>query len=246
MRSIYNLLPMKMERKRHWADKVFGSSVSLRNLAIDFEGNKLADDIAKIPVILSKARFESRERLGRRALIIGHHLPTPDRTSSSVRLAAIIKLIRQEGWDIAFISDDKKEKYHWLLDNVERDLPKYENMLHAIGVSCSYGFEQAAELLKRDGNSFDLVILSYPEIMHKYAPIVRAFAPLAHLAYDTVDLHSIRFSREAAIKDNKPELVTKAEYYDRIEHAGCQVADTVIAITPKEAEHIVLRWRRGR
>jgi glycosyltransferase involved in cell wall biosynthesis len=33
----------------------------------------------------------------------------------------------------------------------------------------------------------------------------------------------------------------KAEYYDRIERVGFQVADTVIAISPKEAEHIVLR-----
>jgi glycosyltransferase involved in cell wall biosynthesis len=261
MRSIYNLLPIKMERKRHWADKVVGSSVLLRNVAIELECKKLVDDLAAIDsegntpadnlnAIDKLANDQARipittpgfkERLGRRALVIEHCLPMPDRTSASVRLAAIIKLIRLEGWDITFVSDNKKEKYHWILENVERDLPQYENTLRAIGVSCFYGFDQAVEILKEEGESFDLVILSYPEIMHKYAPLVRAFAPLAHLAYDTVDLHSIRFSREAAIKDNKPELVTKAEYYDRIERAGCQVADTVIAITPKEADQIVLR-----
>jgi glycosyltransferase involved in cell wall biosynthesis len=266
---MYNLLPIKVERKRHWADKVVARSALLRNVVIDLEGNKLADDLtaidlernkpaddltaidgegnkfaadlAKIPMIPFKARSGSKERLGRRALVIEHRLPTPDRTSSSVRLAAIIRLIRQEGWDITFISDNKREKYHWILENIERDLPKYEYVLHAIGVSCFYGFEQAVELLKEEGGSFDLVILSYPEIMHKYAPLVRAFAPLAHLVYDTVDLHGLRFSREAAISDDNSELVLKAEYYDRIERAGCQVADTVIAITPKEAEHIVLR-----
>jgi glycosyltransferase involved in cell wall biosynthesis len=274
MRSLYNSLPIKMERKRHWADKVVGSSALLRNVAIDlegskladdlavinsdaskpadklaaidYEGNKLADDLARIPIILSKAMSGSRDRLGRRALVIEHRLPTPDRTSSSVRLTAIIKLIRQEGWDITFVSDDKKEKYHWILENIERDLPKYENTLRAIGVSSFYGFEQAVEILRREGESFDLVILSYPEIMHKYAPLVRAFAPLAHLVYDTVDLHGLRFSREAAITDNNSELVMKAEYYDRIERAGCQVADTVIAITPNEAEQVVSRSSRVR
>ena len=274
MRDLYNLLPIKMERKRHWADKVVGSSALLRNVAIDlegstladdlaainsegskpadkltapdYEGNKLADDLARIPIILPKATPGSRDSLGRRALIIEHRVPTPDRTSSSVRLAAIIKLIRQEGWDITFVSDEKKEKYHWILENIERDLPKYENTLRAIGVSCFYGFEQAAEILRKEGETFNLVILSYPEIMHKYGPLVRAFAPLAHLVYDTVDLHGLRFSREAAITANNSELLMKAEYYDRIERAGCEVADTVIAITPKEAEQVVLRSTKMR
>lgn len=245
MRGAYSLLPVKMERKRHWADRVVGRSALVRNLALNRVGNKLADDLAKLPITFSKASG-CKERLGRRALIIEHHLPTPDRTSGSARLAAIIKLIREEGWDITFISDAKKENYRWMLENIERDLPKYENMLSCIGVSCFYGFEQAAELLKREGELFDLVVLSYPEIMHKYAPLVRAFAPLAHLVYDTVDLHSLRFSREAAIRDKESELVMKAEYYERIERAGFQVADTVIAITPSEAEQIVLRCPKVR
>jgi hypothetical protein len=196
MRRMYMLLPIKMERKRHWADKVVGGSALLRNIAIDLEGNKLADDLAaidpednkpaddqaaldrqgnrvagdlaKIPIIVSKA--PSRKRLGRRALVIEHRLPTPDRTSSSVRLAAIIKLIREEGWDITFVSDNNRENYHWILENIERDLPKYEERLRAIGVPSFYGFEQAVELIKTEGESFDLVILSYPEIMYKYAP----------------------------------------------------------------------------
>jgi glycosyltransferase involved in cell wall biosynthesis len=241
MRAMYKLLPIKLERKRHLADKVVGRSTLVRSLAIHLEGNnnKLANELARTPITFSKGA--SRGRLGRRALVIEHRLPTPDKTSGSVRLAAIIKLIREEGWGVTCISDSKKENYHWLLENIERDLPKYENMLSAIGASYFYGFEQAAKLLKREGESFDLVVLSYPDIMYKYAPLVRAFAPLAHLVYDTVDLHGLRFSREAAIRNKESELSMKAKYYDRIERVGFQVADTVIAISPKEAEHIVSR-----
>jgi glycosyltransferase involved in cell wall biosynthesis/predicted O-methyltransferase YrrM len=237
MRDIYWLLPIKAERKRHWANRVVGGSVLLSGLAINGAVNKHADELASLPLTFSTGARGSRG-FGRRALVIEHRLPTPDRTSGSVRLAALVKLIRKEGWGVTFVSDSKKEDYHWVLKNVKDDLPRYENMLSDIGVSYVYGFEQATELLTREGATFDLVILSYPEIMHKYAPLVRAFAPLAHLVYDTVDLHGLRFSREAAIRDEKAELVKKAEYYDRIERAGFQVADTVIAITPNEAEQI--------
>ena len=255
MRGMYRLLPIKIERKRHLADKVVSRSTLVRNLAIhlvgdeladnlgaiDGEGNKLAGALARTPITFSKGASGSRRSLERHALVIEHRLPTPDKTSGSVRLAAMIKLIREEGWKVTFISDSKKQNYHWIVENIERDLPKYENMLSALGVSYFYGFEQAAELLKREGESFDLVVLSYPDIMYKYAALVRAFAPLAHLVYDTVDLHGLRFSREAAIRKKESELRMKAEYYDRIERVGFQVADTVIAISPKEAEHIVLR-----
>jgi glycosyltransferase involved in cell wall biosynthesis len=177
-----------------------------------------------------------------RALIIEHRLPTPDRTSGSSRLAAYIKMIRDEGWEVFFVSDSKKEHYHWIFNNLERDLPRYEKWLTDIGVSYLYGYEQAVDLLRKEGTTFDLTILAYPLIMHKYAPVVRAFAPLAHLVYDTVDLHGLRYAREAAIRHEKTaELLMKAAQCERMERAGFQVADTVIAITPDEAEQIILR-----
>jgi glycosyltransferase involved in cell wall biosynthesis len=246
MRTVYWLLPIKAERKRRWADRVVSRSRMLSARAINVRSTKAADTLANIPVTFSAQLRGCGSGAKKRALIIEHRLPTPDKTSASVRLAALIELIRGEGWDVIFISDTEKVNYHWVLENIERELPSYENMLTSVGVSYLYGFEHAVELLASEGPTFGLVILSYPEIMHKYAPLVRALAPLAHLVYDTVDLHSLRFRREAAMTDKETKCEQRAEYYERIERANFQIADTVVAISRDEAKQIISHCPRIR
>ena len=240
LRGAYRYLPVRTERKQRWAERVIGGSSVMRRLAINAQGMKKAWS-APAELDLFLKRIAANRAVGlRRAMVIEHRIPTPDKTSSSVRLAAMCKLIREEGWGIVFISDVERSSYHWVLEDTERDLPKYENALSAIDISCFYGIDTARYILENAGSSFDLVILCYPEIMHKYAPIVRAFAPLARLAYDTVDLHGLRFAREAEIKKD-PDIVEKANYYEKIERAGFSVADIVIAITPDESRQIIAR-----
>src|SRR6516162_4317207 len=80
IRGIYGLLPIKIERKRHLAEKVVRRSTLLRDLAIhlegdkladnlvaiDGEGNKLADELARTP-ITTKGASGSRRSLERHA-----------------------------------------------------------------------------------------------------------------------------------------------------------------------------------
>ena len=239
LRRAYHMLPVKAERKRIWADKVMGGSHILRNLSTN-ASIKPTHPRLEGQDLFRGGTPSSHTVARKRAMVIEHRIPTPDKTSGSVRLIAMCKLIKEEGWDIVFISDAARSSYHWVLEDIERDILKYENIMSDMGISYFYGFDSAKFFLETEGTSFDLVVLCYPEVMHKYAPLVRAYAPFAHLVYDTVDLHGLRFSREAEIK-NDPDLLEKASYYEKIERAGISVADSVLAITPDEAQQIIAR-----
>lgn len=238
MISVYRMLPIRVELKISLAKRVLADSGFLRNFMMSSMSRRVGRQVLREQALFLQQGATSKASRRHRAMIVEHRIPMPDMSSGSVRLAAMLKLIREEGWDIVFVSDTDKKNYQWFLKDIKSELPKYENELTRFGITFFYGFDAAKLILDEVGASFDLVILSYPEIMHKYAPLVRAYAPLTHLAYDTVDLHSLRFSREVEIKTGDVTLVAKANYYKSIERAALRVADTVIAITHDESKQI--------
>ena len=172
------------------------------------------------------------------ALIIEHRIPTPDRTSGSTRLQAIIDRVVQRGWAVTMASSAPRDDYHWILSDIESELPIYERTLAAAGVETIYGPKAIADHLRDFGHRYRLVVLSYPEVMHQYAPLVRALAPTAFLVYDTVDLHGVRFRREAISKGSDPALLRRAHQYDAMESANIDSADMSVAITPVEEQEM--------
>jgi len=104
-----------------------------------------------------------------------------------------------------------------------------------------HGVQSATEHIKAEGRSYSIVVLSYPEIMHSYAPLIRAYMPNAQLIYDTVDLHGIRLHREALTKNNDINLLEKAKTYEQMECANLESADLVIAVTDTERSEILKR-----
>jgi glycosyltransferase involved in cell wall biosynthesis len=173
-----------------------------------------------------------------RILILDHRVPTPDRTSSSQRLWEMVKAICDLGFSVTFGSHYAPADYCLLLNNVEVELRSYVQALHGLGARTILGHADIVAHLKRFGSDYQQVILSYPEIMYQYLPVVRAYAPQAHVIYDTVDLHGLRLEREALVKGGS-ELKERARHYQKLENVNLRSADTVVTITESERDVIL-------
>ena len=238
LRLLYRCIPLSLERKMAWAQHLLLDVPELQQVAYRVAR---ADGVPPYYGSYTSASLLESPLLprGRRILVVEHRLPTPDRNSSSVRLYAILKLMRDLDWEVTFVSDSKRSDYHWALANIQRELPYYEQALSRLGIPFIYGMEGLIEHLRTAGRRYQFAWLSYPEVMHLYAPLVRAFMPDAKLLYDTVDLHALRFEREAAARGNDPGLQHKAQSYSRMEWANAECADTVIAVTATERNEIL-------
>ena len=194
---------------------------------------------ARPPLTSVPWRLRSGRKTGRRAMVVAHRIPTPDRTSESVRLMFLLKGIAGEGWDITLVSAAERSKYAWVLADVEQELPRYERPLAGLGVKIVYGLKNAIRHLHREGGTYSLAILSSCHVMYRYAPFVRAYMPGARLIYDVVDLYWLRVAREATVKANDRALQHKAERYRRMDGVSFEIADGIVAITEEERDRIL-------
>lgn len=154
-------------------------------------------------------------------LVVDLFAPRPDQDSGSVRMTAILSLLRAMGIRITFIANSNDK------------LRPYEKRLTRQGISVFRGFTAATSHLAKEGGKYHFVLLSRPEETFQYLPLVRAFALKAKVFYDTVDLHWIRFEREMEISGS-PSLVQKIDFYRRMELFNVTCSDVTLAITPEE------------
>jgi len=156
-----------------------------------------------------------------RILVVDHRMLTPDHDSGSVRMLAILKLLRRLGHEVTFVSDS------------ELRMPSYETAILELGVDILYGSAEASRHLEDHGPDYAAVLLSRPEVADRYLSLVRAHALRARVVYDTVDLHWVRLERAAEVSGEALSLV-EAQRYRRLEGLACTCADLVLAITPQE------------
>ncbi len=236
LRAVYRRLPGAVEHKRRWAEWVMVLSPDLRQAGL----NREAWELSAMTLELGP-NYGHRDGVMKRILVAEHRIPTPDKTSGSVRLATMLKMISQLGWKITFISDSERHNYHWVLEDLEKGLSKYECAMAKLDAKVIYGIKAAKAHLQTEGHTYSAALLSYPEVMYRYAPLVRAYLPGARLIYDSVDLHGVRFAREAQIRGDDLGLQEKAGFYERMEQCNFDVADKVIAITSDEKDQILRR-----
>ncbi|MBL8520708.1 MAG: glycosyltransferase [Betaproteobacteria bacterium] len=125
----------------------------------------------------------------RRVLVFDVCIPRPDRDSGSLRMFEMLRAMRALGCRIAFVADNG-----YLPANYVRDLQSLGvEVLHAPYI------DPLSEAIERNAHEFDTVILSRAAVAAKYVDLVRARMPEAKLVYDTVDLHFLRMTREAAL-----------------------------------------------
>lgn len=160
-------------------------------------------------------------------LVVELRLPTPDQDSGSVRMSAILRLLRETGFRITFISDS------------EERLPRYREALEEQGIDIIHGFYAARSHLEAAGGKYHFVLLCRPEVAFQYLPHARACARYASIIYDTVDLHWVRLEREMGITGDRtlPEVIAR---YRRMELFSIAGADRVLAITDEERKRVLV------
>jgi len=125
----------------------------------------------------------------RRVLVLDACTPTPDRDSGSVRMLALMKVLREEGCAVSFFPENRAHD------------GDYTRQLQQLGIEAWWHpcLGDVPRWLAAHGSQFDLVIVSRHYVLSPLLPLLRSLAPKARLVFDTVDLHHLREQREAEI-----------------------------------------------
>jgi len=240
-RSIYHKLPLSPRLKGRLSHIILTKTRFLKP-GIYRSSSGIGNRISPRPEVFGDARMRRKlarkpPENGRRILVAEQRIPTPDKTSGSTRLFAVLDLMAQMGFRITFVSMANRDQYHWIFRSDDEFGP-HEARLADLGVELIYGCESAGAHLAEHGYRYTHAFLSYPDVAYEFLPTVRAYAMNATVVFDTVDLHGLRFRREAELKGDE-SLHEQADYYDKIERVSITCTDTVIAITGDEKENIL-------
>jgi glycosyltransferase involved in cell wall biosynthesis len=173
----------------------------------------------------------------RRRVLVGYtSYPESDRNAGALRLFEIVRLLVESGNQVCFLA-------------VRDNGPAYRRPLEKLGVECHADDDEGlsasaatmAIFLKH--GQFDIAVFSHHFVYSRYASSLRALLPRCRCIVDTVDLHSLRREREAALG-----LATRAEV-DReraAEQRSIQDADQVWVVTERERGILTdLGWARA-
>lgn len=163
---------------------------------------------------------------GRRRILIMDAL-TPDaaRDSGSLRLINIMRLLRELGWRVSFMADNRNASH--------------EEVLHlgrvGVHVLCKPWSPTLATWLRREGATLDAVMLCRHYVAAPNLDLVRRLAPRATVLFDTVDLHFLR-ERRAAGHTSNVILARQAETSRQRELALIRACDASLVVSPVELD----------
>ncbi len=160
---------------------------------------------------------------GPRVLVLDACTPTPDRDSGSMRMFALMRVLRQEGCSVVFFPENRAHD------------GRYTEALQQEGIEAWWHphIADVPRWLTRHGAQFDLVIASRHYVLGPLLPLLRRHAPRAHLVFDTVDLHHLREQRQAELGDDPAQWRTAARTR-RAELALIRQADTTWVVSEAE------------
>ena len=122
-----------------------------------------------------------------RILCIGDRFPRPDEDAGSLRMAGILKVLRGLGHAVTFYSDE--------LGAATRHL----DLLARLGVATVSGGPLRVRLAAGHLGVPDAVIVSRLDTAILHYPTVRHYLPASRVIFDTVDLHHVRYARQASL-----------------------------------------------
>nr|WP_082546122.1 glycosyltransferase [Rhodanobacter sp. Root627] len=184
--------------------------------------------LAHHPIPGTRVEQAIQHRAGRHILIVDALAPEPNRDSGSLRLVNIMRLLREQGWRITFMADNRRAS----TDEITR--------LGRLGVHvlCKPWAPILASWLTTNGDTLDAVMLCRHYIAEPHLPLVRRLAPNATVLFDTVDLHFLREQR-AANHSGKAALARQARASRERELGLIAAADVTFVVSP--VEHAMLQ-----
>ena len=117
-------------------------------------------------------------------LVIDSFIPFDDRSAGGRRLFAIMRLMRELGWHVVFVSDD----------GVAHE--PYATRVRQAGIEVFPHRGDANAAIADIPVPIDVAWISRPDLFRKFAPLIHRRMN-AKIIYDTVDLHFLRMQREA-------------------------------------------------
>ena len=171
--------------------------------------------------------MRARERAWNRrvVLVVDHYVPQPDRDAGSRTMVAFMQRLIESGCVVKF----------WP-DNLHYD-PVYAPRLQAMGVEVLHGTRWAvglASLLDEWNGDVDAVLLSRPDVAHKFIDIVRKRSR-ARIVYYGHDLHFMRMRLEAEVL-SRPELDGQGQRMEQLERSLWRKADVTLYPSQDEVD----------
>lgn len=132
----------------------------------------------------------------RQVLLLDACTPTPDRDSGSVRMLALMRLLRDEGCAVAFFPENRAHD------------GRYTEAVQQLGIEAWWQapLGDVPRWLAKHGRRFDTIIVSRHYVLSPLLPLLRLHAPRAKIVFDTVDLHHLREQREAELSGDPAQL----------------------------------------
>ncbi|WP_425455382.1 glycosyltransferase [Amycolatopsis palatopharyngis] len=147
----------------------------------------------------------SRGHHGGLVLVADHQVPRPDEDSGSIRMVRLLELLVELDQRVVFFP-------------INHAIPeKYVAPLQKLGVTVVAGPAEQAEFLREAGAELRLTILSRPQVAWQLLENVREHAPDCVVAYDTVDLHFLRLTRQADLAAQVGDTAAEATLRRRVE-----------------------------
>lgn len=167
-------------------------------------------------------------------LIVDPFLPMFDRASGSLRLFQMIRLLRQAGHHVTFISRNGNGQgvYARLLEKMGVEVYATDpQMMRRLGYLTEGREVNLEELLRT--RHYHHAVLSFYDIAIQYLPPIRKFSADTKIFIDTVDIHFLREARMAALEHNK-SLEKKAQATKKAELDIYRQADAIITVTEND------------
>lgn len=132
----------------------------------------------------------------RQVLLLDACTPTPDRDSGSMRMLALLRLLRETGCAVVFFPENRAHD------------GRYTEALQQLGVEAWWQphLGDVPRWLAKHGRRFDTIIVSRHYVLSPLLPLLRLHAPKAQIVFDTVDLHHMRELREAELSGDPAQL----------------------------------------
>ncbi len=164
-------------------------------------------------------------RFPRNALVIDAVTPMPDQDSGSMRMFALLRLLRDAGFRTRFMP----QNLSWS--------GRYSSNLQQAGIEvlAAPWVKDPAAWLRKNGADLELIIVSHHHIMRPLLRALRKYCPAAQLVFDTVDLHFLREQREAELADSA-SAVRAAERTRTKELAMVRAADATLVVSDFERD----------
>jgi GT2 family glycosyltransferase len=158
-------------------------------------------------------------------LVIDATTPEPDKDSGSMRMVAMLTILRDLGFRVSFIP----ENLAWS--------GRYTRELQALGIEVLHHpwVNDIEEWLAIHGTGLDCVIVSRHYVLAPLMTVLRRQCPRATLVFDTVDLHFLREERMAAVSDTDSAR-RSARKTREAELAMIERTDATLVVSPVEKQ----------